>query len=68
MTSIPEQAWALLSWIFTNPLKIEVVKQSEISEYLSDVLREETKLWNIPNPSKECIRFDITHEEPIQKS
>ncbi|KAG4066013.1 hypothetical protein HA402_001260 [Bradysia odoriphaga] len=67
MTSLPEPIWALLSWIFTNPLKIEAVKQSEISEYLSDVLREETKLSNIPNPSHNCYRFDITHEDPIPK-
>ncbi|XP_037042483.1 protein mono-ADP-ribosyltransferase PARP16-like isoform X2 [Bradysia coprophila] len=66
-TSLPEPIWALLSWIFTNPLKIEAVKQSEISEYLSDVLREETKLSNIPNPSHSCYRFDITHEEAVQK-
>ncbi|KAJ6649443.1 Protein mono-ADP-ribosyltransferase PARP16 [Pseudolycoriella hygida] len=65
--SLPEETWALLSWIFTNPLKIEAVKQSEVSDYMSEVLREETKLSTIPQPSNHCIRFDITHEDPNLK-
>ncbi|KAG4069031.1 hypothetical protein HA402_008342 [Bradysia odoriphaga] len=66
-TQLPEQTWALLCWIFTNPLNIEVVKESETSVYLSDVLREKTKLLSIPNPSCSCTRFDITHTDEIRK-
>ncbi len=63
-TSLHEMSWELLHWIFTNPLKISVVKESEVSEYLTDLVREETKLMTIPNPDEYCKRFKITH--PIE--
>ncbi|XP_037042482.1 protein mono-ADP-ribosyltransferase PARP16-like isoform X1 [Bradysia coprophila] len=63
-TSLPPQTWSLLCWIFTNPLNIQCFKQSEISEYLTDELREETKLFSIPHPSDRCHRFQIIHEDP----
>lgn len=61
-TSLPESTWELLHWIFTNPLNIKVIKESELSEYFTDELREVTKLMTIPYPSNRCLGFKITHD------
>lgn len=60
-TTLPELTWELLHWIFTNPLKIRVEKESETSEYFTDELRNETQLMTIPYPSDSHYRFEITH-------
>lgn len=66
-TTLPELTWQLIHWILTNPLDIKPKTKSEVSDYFTDQLREETKLLSIPYP-KDNHPIKITHPVEINST